>query len=55
MAAARMIGMAMRDQRARLGLRRIDPCIGGGHVNALGVGFDPGTETRHPAYMVRRA
>ena len=43
MPAARMIRVAVGDHRLRLGLRRVDPRIGGAHIDALGVGLDPGT------------
>jgi hypothetical protein len=35
MSAARMIGMAMGDQRARHRLRRIDPSVGGGEAGLI--------------------
>jgi len=43
--------MTVRHKRTHLGLRGINPRIGGGNVNALGVGLDPGTEAGHEAYM----
>ena len=55
MPAAGVIGMAVRDQRAWLGLGRIDPSIRGGNVDALATGIDPGTETRHDVDMGRAA
>ncbi|GGA42370.1 hypothetical protein GCM10011395_10820 [Sphingomonas psychrolutea] len=39
--------MAMRDERARGGARRVDPHIGGLHVNAVGLGIDPVAEFAH--------
>ncbi len=51
MPASGVVGMAVRDPRPRLGQRRIDPRVGGTHVNALRVGFDPGTETCHRTLM----
>ena len=45
--AARMVGMAVRDERACLRLRRIDPRVGGAHVDAFGKRLYPGTEARH--------
>ena len=47
MPAAGMVGMAVGDQRAGLGLRRIDPGVGGPHVDAFGIRLDPGTEAGH--------
>jgi hypothetical protein len=47
MAAARMIAMAVRDERERLGLGRIDPCIRGADIDPFGVRLDPGTESGH--------
>jgi hypothetical protein len=47
MTAAGVIGMAVRDQRAALGLARIDPGVGGLNVDAFGKRLDPGTETGH--------
>src|SRR3546814_16457104 len=55
MPATRMIGMAMRHQRARRRNRGIDPRIGGGHVDSVGVRFDPVAERGHPAYMIGMA
>src|SRR3546814_9569990 len=46
-AAARVIGMAVGDERTRLGTARIDPGVGGFHINAFGKRLDPGTETGH--------
>ena len=37
-AAAGMVGMAVGDQRARLGLRGVDPGVGRAHVDAFGKG-----------------
>ena len=36
-----VIGMAMRDQRPRLGLRGIHPCAGRGQIDAFRFRFDP--------------
>ena len=47
MAAARMIAVAVGDQRLGLGLRWVDPRVGGPHVDALRVRLDPGTQARH--------
>ena len=41
MPAARMIGMAMRNQRTRHGARRVHPRIGGGNINTVRMRFDP--------------
>lgn len=49
--AAGMIAMAVGDKRAGLGLRRIDPGIGGGDVDALGMRLDPGAELGHSGAM----
>ena len=40
-----LIGMS--DQRAGLGLRRVDPRVRRAHIDAFGVGLDPGTQARH--------
>ena len=47
MATARVVAMAVRDKRERLGLRRIDPGVRGADVDPFGVRLDPGTETGH--------
>ena len=47
MAAAGMVGMAVGDERAVLGLRGIDPRVGGFDEDALGKGLDPAAETGH--------
>ncbi len=47
--AARMIGVPMRHQRAFLGLRGIDPRVGGFDIYAFGKRLDPITEARHIA------
>ena len=47
MAAAGVVAMAVRDQRARLGLAWIDPGVGGLDVETFGEGLDPGTEAGH--------
>src|SRR4249919_3437704 len=51
MAAAGMVGMAMGDQRAILGSRRIDPGIRRFHVNAFRKRLDPAAEARHIAHV----
>jgi hypothetical protein len=55
MPAARMIGMAMRHERARLRRRRVDPRIGGGQIEPLRVGFDPGSGAGHGCNMIAQA
>src|SRR3954464_9075783 len=50
-AAARMIAMAVGDERSSLGPGRVDPGVGRGHVNAFGERLHPGTETGHGGYM----
>ena len=52
MPAARMIGMAVRDERAGAGPRGIDPDIRGFHIDAVRMRFDPVAELCHHAYMV---
>ena len=47
MPAAGVIGMAVGDQRARLGLRRIDPGVGRPYIDAFGKRLDPGTQAGH--------
>ena len=47
MAAARVIGMAVGDQRLVVGLRGIDPRIGGFDIDAFGKRLDPVTEAGH--------
>jgi hypothetical protein len=47
MPSARMVAMAVGDQRPGLGLRGIDPGVGRAHIDALGKDLDPGTQTRH--------
>src|SRR5689334_6289455 len=55
MSAARMVAVAVRDPGALLRLRGIDPRVGRTHVNALGMGLDPGTQSRHWSYIGREA
>src|SRR5262245_2722684 len=45
--AARMVGMAVRDESPLLRPRRIDPGVRGADVNALRKRLNPGTEARH--------
>src|SRR3546814_19834964 len=47
--------MAMRHQRARRRNRGIDPRIGGGHEDSVGVRFDQVAERGHSAYMIGMA
>ena len=47
MAAAGVVGVAVGDHCPRLGLGRIDPRVGGRHVNPLRMGLDPGTDSGH--------
>ena len=47
MAAAGVVAMPMRDQRAGLGLRGIDPRVCRPHINAFRKRLDPGTQARH--------
>src|SRR3546814_15257033 len=53
MAAARMIGVAVRHRGALDGARRIDPQVGGLHVNAARMRVDPGPGPRHQAASFR--
>ena len=46
-AAARMVGMAVGDQARALGCEGSIHASAGAHVDALGVGLDPGTQSRH--------
>src|SRR5918993_4891976 len=45
--AARVIGMAVRDEGPGLRLRGIDPRVGGAYVDAFGKRLYPGTEACH--------
>ena len=49
MAAAGMVGVAVGDQCARLGLRGVDPGVGRAHIDAFGIRLDPVTKARHQA------
>ena len=49
--ATRMIGMAVRHERDGGGARRVDPHVGGLHVDSVRVGIDPVAELCHHGYM----